>query len=163
MVRLLLPVGLVAGVLALSSTAAAAIGRFDAGPPVGGPEGMSTSTIGSNQGTTSNQATSSQGISSQAGASTTGAVRPVLALSGPASLLLRGSHFRGHERVKLTFRAGSLVTVRTVRATAGGTFAITTPPTLASDRCTTGLLIAAHGTSGTLATIKRPPLGCAPG
>src|SRR5262245_10476882 len=157
MTRLLLQFSLVAGVLALSGAATASVGRFDAGPPVGGPEGMSTAR------TTPSQAASPAATASQATASTPGAVRPALTLSGPKPLLLRGSHFRGHEKVRLTFRAGSVTAVRTVRATALGTFTIITPPTLAYDRCSTGLLIAAQGTTGNLATIKRPPLGCAPG
>jgi hypothetical protein len=82
--------------------------------------------------------------------------------SQSGSLVVRGRRFAHRERVRVTFRTGRQTLTRTVRATPTGTFSLTSPATLAYDPCSTTLVVAAAGTSGDSAQVRRPQRLCAP-
>jgi hypothetical protein len=84
--------------------------------------------------------------------------RPALALHVKASIVIDGSHFKSHERVKVVASSGGSATVR---ASSRGAFSVTLHGAPV-DRCS-GLVVRARGSAGSVAMIRRPPLPeCAP-
>ena len=91
-------------------------------------------------------------------AGSSGQHRPVLTLHIKASIVVDGTHFRAHERVKVTSSTGASATVR---ANDKGAFGVTLHG-VPIDRCS-GLIVRARGSAGSLAVLRRPPLPeCAP-
>jgi hypothetical protein len=84
--------------------------------------------------------------------------RPALALHFKASVVVDGSHFKAHERVKVMASSGGSATIR---ASSSGAFSVTLHGAPV-DRCS-GLVVRARGSAGSVAMIRRPPLpACAP-
>jgi hypothetical protein len=69
-------------------------------------------------------------------------------------LVVRGVHFRAHERVRVVFRSD----VRRTITTSVGTFTVTF---LNDDRCTGGL-VRALGAAGDRASLRMPQPECPP-
>ena len=78
-----------------------------------------------------------------------------LSLSGST---VRGAHFHAREKVRVRITTSTTV-VRTVRATAAGTFAVTAP---AHDPCTDVFVVTAIGATGDSARLKVMPRACPP-
>ena len=138
MIRLLLPLGAAAVVLALSGAAVASTA-----------ETASTVEIAS-------------GALHPTLALSSGTSGPVLTVTGTKPFVVRGTRFVRNERVRVSFLAGRDAAIRTVQTTPAGTFSLTTPQALAYDPCSTTLVIVAKGTNGDLGTVRRPARGCAP-
>jgi hypothetical protein len=74
-----------------------------------------------------------------------------------SSIVVDGSHFKSHERVKVKSSTGGSANVR---ASSSGAFSVTLRG--AVDRCS-GVVVVARGSAGSLVMIRRPPLpACAP-
>ncbi len=97
-----------------------------------------------------------------AGAATASPAPPRLVLVGKHPLVLRGTHFRGREWVRLTAFADGQI-VKRVRASRKGNF-VATLPTIAYGRCGGGFGIRAVGSLGSRATfgVKVPLTACMP-
>jgi hypothetical protein len=84
--------------------------------------------------------------------------RPALTLHFRTSMVVDGSHFRSHERVRIT---SSVAAAKTVRANSRGAFTVTLTATPV-DRCS-AMFVRARGSAGSVAMVRRPPLPeCAP-
>src|SRR4051794_6452032 len=81
------------------------------------------------------------------------AATPPLALVHREPLVVRGTHFKAHERVAVRVNAVRVV----VRTSALGRFFTT----LGVDRCTGGRVVAT-GAAGEHAVLRLPPVECAP-
>src|SRR5205807_8778299 len=85
-------------------------------------------------------------------------LRPALRVHGTASIVVDGTHFHSHERVKITSSSGASVRLR---ANARGAFTVTLSG-VPVDRCS-ALVVRARGSAGSLVVARRPPLPeCAP-
>src|SRR3954468_1648625 len=82
------------------------------------------------------------------------AATPTLALVHRQPLVVRGTHFKAHERVAVRVNAVRVV----VRTSALGRFLITLGVV---DRCTGGRVVAT-GAAGEHAVLRLPPAECAP-
>jgi hypothetical protein len=87
----------------------------------------------------------------------TPAMRPSLKLVATHPVTLHGKGFGAFERLRLTVHARA-TRIKRIRATASGTFAVTFDG-FRYDRCTSGLLITATGTTHS-ARLKLPPTEC---
>lgn len=81
--------------------------------------------------------------------------KATVSLSGST---VRGAHFHAREKVRVRMTTSTTV-VRTVRATAAGTFAVTAPP---RDPCNDVFFITAVGATGDSARLKVMPRACPP-
>ncbi len=90
------------------------------------------------------------------------AIQPALFLKSVNPPVVAGTHFRGGERVTVTFRAGSATSVKRVRASASGQFVANASDTAVADRCGDLLLVLAVGKSGDRASTKRMLPDCPP-
>ena len=86
----------------------------------------------------------------------------VLVSSSPVTV--HGLHFGSHRLVRVTFRAGTEVSVRTVRTGTTGAFTLPAPSGFTYDKCTAPLQVSAAGVAGMTgsAGFKLPPRECAP-
>ena len=71
-------------------------------------------------------------------------------------------HFHEHERVRVTFDAGTQAPIVVVRTSASGSFTVSAPSGFTSDPCGSALVISAAGVQGDQALLRRPPRLCAP-
>ena len=86
---------------------------------------------------------------------------PSLRLVTVKPLVVHGTAFRAHERVKVTATAGEAYVAVSTTAGATGAFTVSLG-TFPIARCA-GLWVRAVGARGSAATLKRPPLpGCMP-
>jgi hypothetical protein len=87
--------------------------------------------------------------------------RPVLRLVQSQPPIVRGSHFRHAERVKVTFDLGAQQFVRVVRTTSTGSFSAS-GASGNLDRCGGQLLVVAVGRLGDRASVKLQLPDCPP-
>jgi hypothetical protein len=80
--------------------------------------------------------------------------KPRLALTVAQPATVRGLHFAGLERVRVTFSAGGDAAMRTVRTTATGTFVAPAPPGFEYSPCGAPLVVAAVGARGDRAALR---------
>jgi hypothetical protein len=83
-------------------------------------------------------------------------VAPKLRLVKLAPLTLRGSSFRGGERVRITLTFRRVRAIRTVHADRSGGFTFRYTTLLALEPCHGSIVVIAVGASGRTATWKRP-------
>ena len=100
------------------------------------------------------------GAAAVASAAATPAPKPRLAVAAEHPVTVRGWHFTGLERVRLSFSAGGDPSTRTVRATAAGTFVAPAPPGFAYSPCGAPLVVAAVGAHGDRAWLRLPQREC---
>jgi hypothetical protein len=81
--------------------------------------------------------------------------KATLSLSGNT---VRGAHFHAREKVRIRMTTSTTV-VRTVRASAAGTFAVVAVP---HDPCMDAMVITAIGATGDTARLKVMPRACPP-
>jgi hypothetical protein len=88
-------------------------------------------------------------------------MRPTLRLVDSTPIVLRGSHFRAHERVLVRLTVSELERARNVRANAAGSFTVTYA-SVSFDRCSADFSAVATGRSGSRASVKLAQLACPP-
>jgi hypothetical protein len=77
-------------------------------------------------------------------------------------LVVRGVHFKGHERVRVTEHMGTDKSSKLVRASAAGTFKVTFAAPMAIDPCLESVRVSAVGARGSDALLKLPQRACPP-
>jgi len=87
-------------------------------------------------------------------------VKPRLSLVSAQPLVVRGAHFAGRERVRLSFRAAAEPFVRVVRTTARGMLVAPAPAGLVYSPCASPLVVVATGARGDRAVLKVPQREC---
>jgi hypothetical protein len=85
-------------------------------------------------------------------------LRPALRVVDRQPLVVRGVHFRPHERVRLT---GAAIRPASVTTTAAGSFVVRLTQT-SDDRCSGVMLLVAVGAAGDRAVLKLPQPECPP-
>jgi hypothetical protein len=91
-----------------------------------------------------------------------GAPAPALRLASKDPLIVRGAHFKAHERVRVTASVDATRRSKVVRATTAGTFKVTFDVPTAFDPCVESLRITAVGARGSDAALKLPQRACPP-
>jgi hypothetical protein len=86
---------------------------------------------------------------------------PTLRAASYSPLILRGAKFRPLEHVRLTVSADGNRTKKVVRASRRGSFTVPFP-SVAVDRCSSGVSALAVGLHGSRARLKLPQLLCPP-
>ena len=88
------------------------------------------------------------------------APRPTLLLASSRPVVVQGTGFRAHERIRVVASSAGEIWRRTVVATRKGSFSAVIGD-MPLGRC--GLGVRAMGSRGSIATLKRPPLpACMP-
>jgi hypothetical protein len=93
-------------------------------------------------------------VLSGVGAGSGSSQRAALRLTRTVPLELTGTHFRSHERVRVTATVSGAASTRSVRASAKGSFV--TDFSTGAARCS-AVRVVAVGTAGSRATLKRLP------
>ena len=101
-------------------------------------------------------------IGTLAASAGTVAVTPTLTFVSVSPLQVHGSHFRGRERVRVTFQGASTAPTVTVRTTLYGSFTLSAPSGFTTDGCGPAFVISAAGVHGDTALLRRPARLCAP-
>jgi hypothetical protein len=87
---------------------------------------------------------------------------PTLRLVSNEPLVVRGTHFRAHERVVVTVRLDAAKRSKRIRSTALGTFRVSFDTPMAFDPCVESLRVSAVGGRGSDAVLKLPQRACPP-
>jgi hypothetical protein len=72
----------------------------------------------------------------------------------------RGAHFRPHERLRLTLRAGGTKRIRTTRTSATGVFTVDFGTLQKQDRCSGSVSVVAVRAGGKRVSYTLPPMEC---
>lgn len=87
---------------------------------------------------------------------------PTLRLVSTQPLVVKGAHFKAHERVRVTARADVTKRTKLIRTTAKGTFSVSFGTSLAVDPCVESIRVTASGGRGSDAAMKLPQRACPP-
>ena len=87
---------------------------------------------------------------------------PALRLVSTQPLVVRGVHFKSHERVRVTQHLDAGKRSKVVTATATGTFKVTFAVPMAIDPCLESVRVSAVGARGSDAVLKMPQRACPP-